>query len=77
VLKPSDRDFYRKQLLHQRSAMFAGHAHLPDVTLRPAVFLQLLDQQVAVEHDAGQQIVEVVSHSSHQPAHSFEGLRFL
>ncbi len=46
------------------------------MTVGRAILFQFADQQVAVEHHPGEQIVEVVGHASNQAADRLQPLRF-
>ena len=64
-----------QQLLNHFGPMLSRSADLLRVMMGTAVLFELSNQEVAVEHDAGEKIVEIVRHSTRQPAHGFQALR--
>src|SRR4030095_14234975 len=52
--------------------MLAGEANFRGMATESIVLLSSGDQQVAVEHDASQQIVEVVRYTAHEPPNGLQ-----
>ena len=63
-LRPGENE----QLLHQAGGLHDGGADLLSVTAPAVAGIQTGEQKIAVQHDAGQQVVEVMHHTPGQAA---------
>ena len=66
-----------QQLLREQRGAFAGPPHLLDVATRRVGGLEIVEHEVAVAEDGGQQVVEVVRHPAGQAAHRLHFARLL
>ena len=64
-----------QQLPHQSGGLHDGRADLIGVAAPAVARIQTGEQQITIQHDAGQQIVEVMHHSARQTADRFPALR--